>query len=188
MKGEKIFYLLLAIIILQGCASTDDSEPEDDGIRTHDITTSSNGYTLVHFRSERQRVDLENPAESIHLSKLSGEYYFSANPTKQGVDQAGRGFFQTDPTTSISLRVNKPWNAIWLDASGALQSGAVNGLNYVFFDDDQDEVFETIFMLRLNASAAETANKTYIAAKVVKEDGTAIDFTTGKALLNTLEK
>ncbi|WP_323755662.1 hypothetical protein [Roseivirga sp.] len=188
MKLRYIITMLLAILVIQGCSTADDSDPKDDGIRTQDITTSNNGYTLVHFRSERQSVDLDNPAESIHLSKLSDNYYFSANPTKLGIDQTGQAFFQNAPNSSISLRVDMPWNALWLDDSGALQSGAVNGLNYVFFDDDQDEVFETIFMLRLNASEAETASKTYIAAKVVKEDGSAIDFTTGKALLDTLEK
>ena len=180
---------MFVTVIILSCSSSDDPEPSD--LRNEDITTSANGFTLVHFHSEKQTIRYENPAESFYLGRLelSNDYFVSASPTKMGViASTGQAFFQSAPNGSITLRTSSPFNAQWLNPSKELLNGAITGLNYVYVDDNQNGSFETIFLIRFNGAEPENVSKTYIVGKVVKEDGTSIGFAEAKTLLDTLEK
>ncbi|MGW8123372.1 hypothetical protein ACV07N_12000 [Roseivirga echinicomitans] len=177
MKKEIFSILLLCLYILffQSC----ETEGEKPAVEEYTVTTYGPGISFVD--PPKPKISIEAPFGD---TPSFAEVYLDF-PQQFGVMNSTQVFFQSVPTVALTIDADSnPEHSFWLLNKTELQHGAVSGLNYIFIDQNGDDILETAYLLRLDATAPADSQKTYLVAKAIRNDGKAITFTKAKELLD----
>ncbi|WP_323755661.1 hypothetical protein [Roseivirga sp.] len=167
----------LFTLVFQSC----ESEGDDENPNTEEYTITTYGPGISFVDPPKPRISIEAPfSDTPSFAEI-----FLGFPQQFGVMNSTQVFFQSTPTVALAIDADSnPEHSFWLLNKTELQHGAVSGLNYIFVDEDGDEVLEVAYLLRLDATAPADSQKTYLVGKAIKNDGTAITFAKAKELLD----
>lgn len=170
----KLSILVIFTFLISCDSSSSDKETED-------YTATSFGIGTIHIFPPAKEFSIETGRYGD--GPLFSEIFLTF-PQQFGVVDSTTTFFQSIPTKELTIDPDDdPNHTFWLQNQPVLKNNAKTGFNYVFVDEDGNGIIETAYLLHLDAAAPQDSSKTYIVAKAVKNDGSAITFVKAKELL-----